>query len=300
MRAVFIAATILSIFPMTDSAHAESVKIKWNGRYPHNKDQLYTKENPHLSAWTTKFQNGSPEEKGKVQDAGQLIGDIRLPKGQGPFPFVVLLHGCTGLAPVMSWANDTAKFFNDRGIGILLLDSFRPRNVARSCGEGDYRWAVRRAEDAFSALDYLLERKVAIPEKIYVMGRSNGGRATLLAMDARMERHPHRFAAGIAMVPNCSFHEKGQYYAPLIVFAAEHDDANPAKNCVEMAQQQRKVLVRTIVFKNSFHGYMDKGRPYVFNGWRMAPNPNANASTLDDVVALVNGNLNVAAGVEYR
>ena len=181
MRAVLAAAAILSIFLMIDSANAELVKIKWNGSFPHNKDQLYSKQNPHLSAWTTKFHNGAPEEIGKIQDGGQLIGDIRLPKGQGPFPFIVLLHGCTGLAPVMPWVNETAKFLVERGIGVLALDSFRPRSVKRSCGEGDYRWAVRRAEDAFSALDYLLERKIAIPEKVYVMGRSNSC-ATLLAV----------------------------------------------------------------------------------------------------------------------
>jgi dienelactone hydrolase len=300
MRRVLVAATALSLLCWPSCGYAEPVKFNWSGSYPHNKDQLYTNENPHLSAWTTRFQNGAPEEKGKVQDRGQLSGDIRLPKGPGPFPFVVVLHGCTGLDPVMPWANDTARLFNGHGIGVLLLDSFGPRNVARSCGEGDYRWAVRRAEDAFSALDYLLERKIAISEKIFVMGRSNGGRATVLAMDARMERHAHRFAAGFALVPNCTSHETAQYYAPLVVFAAEHDDANPAKACIEMTQQSRKVPVRTIVFKNTFHGYMDKGRPYTFNGWRMAPNPRATASTLVDIVKLVKGDLSVATGVEYR
>ena len=32
-----------------------------------------------------------------------------------------------------------------------------------------------RADDAYSALDYLIEKKLAKPDEVYVIGYSNGG-----------------------------------------------------------------------------------------------------------------------------
>ena len=82
----------------------------------------------------------------KIQDGGQLIGDIRLPKGQGPFPFIVLLHGCTGLAPGDALGKRHCKVFWSSAASAFGARQLSSREAwKRSCGEGDYRWAVRRA-----------------------------------------------------------------------------------------------------------------------------------------------------------
>ena len=49
------------------------------------------------------FQLGAAEERGARAANGQLPVRIYRPAGAGPFPFVVLLHGCGGLHRDAMW-----------------------------------------------------------------------------------------------------------------------------------------------------------------------------------------------------
>jgi dienelactone hydrolase len=189
---------------LTSAAYAETVKIKWNGNYPHNSAKIWSRDNPHDSGYSRNFKNGTPQEFDQVQKDGELNAEILLPKDTtGPVPFMLILHSCTGLHDVEKWAHDTAKQLNDQGIGALILDSFTTRYVDMSCGTPDLHWGRRRAEDAFSALDYLVGRKLAKPSEIYVMGRSGGGTTSLVAMTKTMDYHKYRFGAGFPIEPAC-------------------------------------------------------------------------------------------------
>jgi dienelactone hydrolase len=54
-----------------------------------------------------------------------LAGKLTKPQGEGPFPAVVLLHGCGGVAKsIDSWADKLAGM----GYVALVLDAFGPRN----------------------------------------------------------------------------------------------------------------------------------------------------------------------------
>lgn len=81
------------------------------------------------------------------------------PKGDAAaVPYVILMHGCSGLTPpVAKWAMEKARIFLDQGYRVLILDSFKTRNVKEVCGAPNYHWGWRRAEDTYSALDYLIE-----------------------------------------------------------------------------------------------------------------------------------------------
>src|SRR5256885_1624911 len=57
---------------------------------------------------------------------------------------------------------------------------------------------------AYSALDYLIEKKLAKADEIYLMGYSNGGTTTLVSMTTQEADHPHHFAAAFAVAPGCS------------------------------------------------------------------------------------------------
>jgi hypothetical protein len=73
------------------------------------------------------FQTGMPEERGAQAAQGALPVRVYRPAGAGPFPFVVLLHGCGGLqheAMWRSWAEPWAEVFRERGIGTAVVDSF--------------------------------------------------------------------------------------------------------------------------------------------------------------------------------
>lgn len=54
--------------------------------------------------------------------------DIHYPQGDGPFPVVVILHGCGGNRPFLENYADAA---NEAGVAAVMLDSFGPRGIGR-------------------------------------------------------------------------------------------------------------------------------------------------------------------------
>ena len=64
----------------------------------------------------TPFQVKRAEVSGKpvsVKPGDPLKGYLRLPDGSGPFPAVVLLHGCEGIKP---FHDDWAAFLGEKGL----------------------------------------------------------------------------------------------------------------------------------------------------------------------------------------
>ena len=60
-------------------------------------------------------------------------------EGDGPFPAVVLLHGCSGVAPrSRMWAEK----LNSWGYATLIVDSFGPRWVIRLAARFFASWAI--------------------------------------------------------------------------------------------------------------------------------------------------------------
>lgn len=157
----------------------------------------------------------APEEFAEVQKEGELNAFIYSPKDvRGPTPFVILLHGCGGLGTeAKEWAAHVATLLNKEGVGVLALDSFTTRYVDRTCGPADLHWGRRRADDAYSALDYLIEKKLA--NEVYLMGYSNGGTTTLVSMTTQEADHPHHFAAAFAVPQVAALRYSIPHYIPV-------------------------------------------------------------------------------------
>ena len=59
-------------------------------------------------------------------------GELAFPKGNGPFPAVILLHPCGGLDPIgLATLQAHSRELLSNGFGTLILDSYGPRNLAR-------------------------------------------------------------------------------------------------------------------------------------------------------------------------
>jgi dienelactone hydrolase len=270
-------------------ARAEMVRIPWKGDYSHNSDDHYSPENKYRSGLSKFFNNGAPEEGGKTQKEGALLAEVIKPKGgDGQAPYMILMHGCNGLSPLVAkWAKEKARIFLDQGYGVLILDSFKSRGVREVCGPPNYHWGWRRAEDAYSALDYLIENKLAIPDQVYVMGRSNGGTAAVMIANAlQVGDHPNKFAAIFAVSPGCIGLAKSRFGIPLVMFVGEKDDANDPKFC-EQLDTASGVPVQIIKFKGAYHGYEDRTAAYDFHGWHMEYNAKADQETISRALSLM-------------
>jgi dienelactone hydrolase len=186
------------------------------------------------------FQEGTREENGVRVAQGALPVRIYRPDGTGPFPFVVLLHGCGGLHQETMWRNWVEPWtglFRAYGVGTAVVDSFGPRGVDQVCTGNVAVWAVRRADDAYSVRAWLAAQSYVDTKRIAVMGMSNGGRTVLATLRTNL-KHPAPFVAGIALYPGCQSDVDSRFYAPLLVLMGRADTVTPASHCEAMKSAQ--------------------------------------------------------------
>ena len=111
-----------------------------------------------------------------------LTSWLAKPEGDGPFPAVVLLHGCTGTErntpyqTVWRGLNRHAALLNENGYVTLIVDSFGPRGIVQSC-RGEY--ASDQLADAYAAFDHLTSLPFVDGDRIGVVGLSMGGSTAL-------------------------------------------------------------------------------------------------------------------------
>ena len=107
----------------------------------------------------------------------KLAGTLTLPKGDGPFPAVVLISGSGaqdrdetlfGHKPFLVIADHFAR----NGIAVLRFDD---RGVGKSGGKQEGATSADFATDAHAAVKYLQGRKEIDPKRIGLMGHSEGG-----------------------------------------------------------------------------------------------------------------------------
>ncbi|MEM9839585.1 MAG: dienelactone hydrolase family protein [Pseudomonadota bacterium] len=115
---------------------------------------------------------------------------IHLPEGEGPFPTVLLFHGCGGLVGEngpKQIMDRYAKAANDVGYAAIVVDSFGPREISfdravrRVCSGLQLRGA-RRAGDVIASLAFAETQDFAKPDAFVLAGWSHGGWSVMEAM----------------------------------------------------------------------------------------------------------------------
>ena len=129
--------------------------------------------------------------EGKPDPSDSVVtGYLFVPAGSGPFPAVVIMHGCNGLDWLVSGRPGWTLFkryaarYVAHGYAALILDSFEPRGVGNACGSPMSVSPQRRAWDAFSAARWLGARGDIDKTRLVLQGDSHGGWTTLVALEA--------------------------------------------------------------------------------------------------------------------
>ena len=184
-----------------------------------------------------------------------LWGRLSKPAGTGPFPAVVLMHGCAGIHPSHArWASQLTEL----GYVTLLLDSLRPRSISNVC-KTPFRIASpqMRALDAHGALAYLQGLPFVDRARIGVVGWSHGGNSALAAVNniGITARLPQRFKAAIAFYPYCF--GGGDYDLPTLILLGEADEWGPLNQCQELKAQSQNggASIELIAYPGAFHAF---------------------------------------------
>jgi dienelactone hydrolase len=168
------------------------------------------------------------------------------PAGGGPFPAVVLLHGCQGVSvSTRQWA----AWFRARGYVALVVDSWTPRGIRDACLPGPDIPSTERFDDAIGALRWLHAQPYVDRRHIGVIGWSNGGVFALAVVNGpSLQRARARgvvvpepgFAASVAMYPGgCYSLVDERVVRPVLLLIGTDDDWTLARECAQMVEAMR-------------------------------------------------------------
>ena len=171
--------------------------------------------------------------------------ELWLPPGTGPFPAVLVMHGCGGInSNHRGWAGR----LRDWGYAAALLDSFGPRNANQTCLViGSNPKPIVRAQDAFNAATYLRTLPTIQPDRIGLLGFSHGGITALfatLASEVPTDRGGHPLQAVVAFYPGClrkpgwTGNTLGEPASDLLILIGKNDDWVSAAECLKYVEAQ--------------------------------------------------------------
>jgi dienelactone hydrolase len=208
------------------------------------------------------------------------------PAGMGPFPALVILPTCAGHLARHSF-DVWAKAALQRGYAVLVVDPLTPRGVvvpAENCRPPTKVREVRLRKDAFDAAEHLRKQPFVDPERIGLLGTSQGAMAALgasanpydtpqgrRAFLAIVSIYPACFLANVPIpgrgLVNLHYLPETKIVVPLLVQMGDLDTETPAKDCISRLQEKKDngEPVEFVVHKNATHGW-DQGRNFTKKG----------------------------------
>lgn len=199
-----------------------------------------------------------------------ITGWLYRPDGPGPFPAVVLLHGCHG---VSASTHDWAEWFRHRAYAALVVDSFTPRGMAEGCSPRSVDLPnTERFDDAVGALRFLHGLGWVDRERVGVIGWSNGGVFAIAVVNGPSHERalrrgvalpPPGYRAAIGVYPGGCYSLVGELVVrPLLVLIGDADDWTLAGPCREMveAMHRRGAEASIVLYPGAFHYFDVEGQ----------------------------------------
>ena len=198
-----------------------------------------------------------------------LTGWLTVPSGEGPFPVVILGHGCNGVDPTVAGSawnqmQQWASFLGQNGYATLILDSYTARGLTNICDAAPNGGIITlggqhislesfdelRGADFYAAADFLAKLPYIDPRAIGLLGDSNGGASVLnaaaesdtdtAASSAQLTQDGGRIAAVVALYPGCQENLiHSLFSAPILILMGTADDWTPPAPCEALANYPR-------------------------------------------------------------
>ncbi len=209
------------------------------------------------------------QELGFFSNAAQMA--IFKPKGDGPFPAILLLHSCAAVdadpQQMRFWANRALE----NGYVVFVVDSWGQRGISQICrssppGFGPIHMGVR-TRDAYEALWHLSKFDFVDSSRVATVGFSNGGQVSYRlgsrSVAEMFSIRNQRFTATVAVYAQCFKREFGNTLLlpdvdrPLLSLLGALDEDGDPKECVPRLQdlKDKGVSVEWHVFPETGHAW---------------------------------------------
>src|SRR3981081_3499608 len=144
-----------------------------------------------------------------------LTAHLSRPEGDAPRPALVLMHGCSDLLDakgrILPIYRAWMRALLVQGYVVLPVDSARSRGFGQTCSASPDRITMYRdrPKDAYAALQYLQAQPFVQPDRVGLMGWSQGGGVVLLSINDNSIGRPaalkQDFKAAVSFYPGaCS------------------------------------------------------------------------------------------------
>ncbi len=204
--------------------------------------------------------------------------EVTLPDGAGPFPVLLMLHGCGGVRPFQGGMAEVAV---GAGAAAVAIDSYAPRRISRTVAFATVCTGMRlrgaeRAGDLFAAMAWLRGQSWAAADRVGAVGWSHGGWTVMDALALRsgpeMERItklsalPHEPLDGLkaalfvypyASVGSYCGRRDWRFRPDSTVIIAEHDYiVGPTRKTLE--RQAARCGMNVVTLENTTHAFEDE------------------------------------------
>jgi dienelactone hydrolase len=220
----------------------------------------------------------SADDNGPGQPPTELEGRLFRPSGEGPFPALVGLPGCSGMmrrntneltSLYISWGVELSR----RGYVVLLVDSLGPRRHAEMCSITGFDLTLyrKRPNDAYGALQYLQQLPLVRGDRIGLIGWSQGGGVTLSVIGSQHLGRPALptpdFRVAAAFYPGACNEQRHPADwtsgVPLLVLTGAADVWTPLPPCQRFLDRAvaRGSAIELVAYPDAFHGFDAPNNP---------------------------------------
>jgi dienelactone hydrolase len=208
----------------------------------------------------------SPHQVDIPLASGTLRAQLYKPDGEGPFPVVIALHGCGGLAghseSVLPRYRDWAEQLVKDGSAVLLPDSYGSRELGPQCRVKERRVLARRERvaDILASRQWLVQQPWAAHDRISLLGWANGASALLWAVRPQLSHNVEPdFRSAIAFYPDCRISAGLGWSSrvPTLLLIGAKDDVSSPPACRQMVDgaRGRSALARIVVYPDAYHDF---------------------------------------------
>ncbi len=214
-----------------------------------------------------------------LADAETWRYEIRYPEGDGPFPVVIFLPGCTGYGPweVRDAADRHAALLTQHGYAVALLDLLKPRGLDSICTDLFWfdRMRVEGPRDVAAAAEALAEDPRIDAGRIAFMGQSFGGSMALDIASAssreKAEVEQPIVRTVVAYYPYCYGAYGGggtvDFDVPVLIMTGALDDWTPVSLCTRFPQKDPSVALQIETLPEAYHSFdLDDMPRYAIEG----------------------------------